>query len=186
MRSGWSISSCARGVADDDLAVRRERNHAGHQLVAVFAEDHFGLGQVHPRDQAVGGAEVDADYVVVVVKLDLEHSSVSIRFDMYFRRFSSPRRSRQRFAVVGRHPTRANFVLQFGVDLARACLRTAARGRLRQRSVAAFSFFERHVEFEDFFQQLRRNVFRALLADIEAFEFQQIHRHARSGSRSVR
>ncbi len=34
--------------------------------------------------------------------------------------------------------------------------------------------FERHVQLEDFFQQFGRHIFRPLLADVEAFEFQQI------------
>ena len=34
--------------------------------------------------------------------------------------------------------------------------------------------FEHHVELEDFFEQLRRNVLRALLADVETFELEQV------------
>ena len=65
----------AGGVAYDVVAGSRIRNDARNEFVAVFAGDDFGLRQVHPRDEAVSGAEVYPDYAVVVVKLDLEHVS---------------------------------------------------------------------------------------------------------------
>ena len=49
------------GVADDDLAGLMQRNDAGDKLVAILAVDHFGNTELHVGDEAVGGAEVDAD-----------------------------------------------------------------------------------------------------------------------------
>ena len=37
-------------------------------------------------------------------------------------------------------------------------------------------FLEKHVQFEHFFEQFRRNIFRSLLADIESFLRQQVLR----------
>ena len=46
--------------------------------------------------------------------------------------------------------------------------------------VAGAEFFERHVQFEHFLQQFRRDVFRSLLADVEA-ESDRINRRFQSG-----
>ncbi len=49
--------------------------------------------------------------------------------------------------------------------------------QLRTRGiVAAAHLLQRHVQLEDLFQQLRRHVLRALLADVEALQTQQILR----------
>ena len=74
--------------------------------------------------------------VVVVVKLNLEHLSVSIRFVMYLRRFSSPRSSASASRLCAASHS-ANCALHLAVDLARAFHRTVSRGcKLRARIVS--------------------------------------------------
>ena len=62
---GCVDQQAARGVADDHFAVWRQRHHAGTSLSPSSPGMTSGRVQVHPGDQAVGGAEVDADDAVV-------------------------------------------------------------------------------------------------------------------------
>ena len=47
-------------VAYDELARFSKRNDAGDKFVTVLTGDNLGLSQVHPRNKAIGGAEVNA------------------------------------------------------------------------------------------------------------------------------
>ena len=187
MRSGASIRSAARGVADNRLRRLRERHDGGNEFVAIVSRDHFGCVQVQVGHQAVGGAEVDAyDAVGFVTEVNLEHGSVcecavrirlksvATRLLTYFRRFS---RARTLPGVPGWAASSYSSKLrrQLLVDVSLAFFRKLA---LSFRYGPGVRFFERHVELEDFFEQFRRNLFRLLLADIEAFFLQQIVRLA--------
>ena len=55
----------ARSIADDESAVRGERNHRGHQVRTVFAGNDHWLVTLHKSDQRVGRAQIDAYYTFV-------------------------------------------------------------------------------------------------------------------------
>ena len=129
-----------------------------------------GWRQVHPRHQAVGGPEVDADDGVRRCQI---RSGTFVFIDQIGDVFAAVQDAAdcvQRLAARGPRPTR-EVRLQFGVDAARMFSKRS-RGGFELR--AASAFLDRHVELENFFQQFGRNVFRALFADVEAFELQQV------------
>jgi hypothetical protein len=51
----------ARDLADESLAVLRERHHRRRGPTALGVGDHDGLAALHDRDHRVRGAEVDPD-----------------------------------------------------------------------------------------------------------------------------
>ena len=51
----------ARGIADDGLVVRVERDHRGEKIQAILARNYDRGLPLHEGHQGVGGAEVDAD-----------------------------------------------------------------------------------------------------------------------------
>ena len=70
-----ALPTISRALASMDTTL-------GTSRVAVLSRNDFRPRQIHAGDQAVGGAEVDADYPLsCILKINLEHGCVlSIRF----------------------------------------------------------------------------------------------------------
>src|SRR5579863_1608731 len=77
---------------------------------------------------------------------------------------------RERFAIAIRVPL-PELLLQFGINFAAHSLKLRPEGLER---LSLSRVLDRHVEFEDLLEQLRRNILCCLVSDIEAFKFQQI------------
>ncbi len=95
----------ARRVADDRDRRPARAKRRWDQLVAVLAQDHFGRGQVHPRDQAVGGAEVDADYRAPDCQIRSGTFALCDQVRYVFAAVQQAANGSERFARCGRRPT---------------------------------------------------------------------------------
>ena len=212
VRSGWSISFSRAACPPRIPRLRAERNDARNQLVAVLAWNHFAVRQVHDtrpgcwwcRGRCRLSWPVHANSIWNMIAFLRGYQCHSHGCWTYLAAIA---------ASASNHVTRADFLRHAVIpDIVRdpASLEFAKRSRvvlreldaaaglfarirelpeLRQlrtrRFVAVSQLFERHVQLEDFFEQFGRNVFRSLLADVEAFGFSRYSARC-IGSRSVR
>ena len=97
------------GVAYDQISGGRQGDNAGNELGifsrCISAHNDFRAAEVHPRDQTVGGAEVDADHLLRTVKLYLEHSFCRSDSIYICGGLTAPA-GRQEFPACYRHPIR--------------------------------------------------------------------------------
>src|SRR5580704_6948376 len=77
----------------------------------------------------------------------------------------------ERFTMVGCIPI-SERLLQFGVEFHPH----AFEALTRTFQLIHIGLLDCHVQLENFFEELRRNVFRGLLADVEALKFEQVLR----------